>query len=209
MSRRILALTCPLVIILAFFIPAAGEYPAAGQAQLAVTHFVPRNDHALARLASSPWYLKDDRAWAFKEPDLLSARGASKPVETHYANFKIQNTRFGETIFNASMFSFAALNFADYFTTREALKNSAVREVNPLLQNIVKDPAQHALVKLGITALSYWNMKSLYKKNKPLAWLFSIASNALMYYVVSNNIQTINESARRTAMSSAVFGPRR
>lgn len=203
MSRRILALIYPLVIILASYIPAAG------QAQLAITHFVPRNNQALARLASLPWNLKDDRAWALKDPDLLSARRASKPVETHYANFKIQNTRFGDTIFNASMFSFAALNFADYFTTREALKNSAVREVNPLLQNIVKDPAQHALVKLGITALSYWNMKSLYKKNKPLAWLFSIASNALMYYVVSNNIQTINESARRTAMSSAVFGPRR
>jgi hypothetical protein len=174
-----------------------------------MTRFVPRNNHALARLALSPWNLKDEKAWALREPDLLSARGAWRPVETHYTNYRIRNTRFGDTIFNASMFSFAALNFADYLTTREALKHSAVREVNPILQNIVKDPAQHALVKLGITAFSYWNMKSLYKRNKPLAWLFSIASNALMYYVVSNNIQTINEAARRTAISSAVFGPRR
>jgi hypothetical protein len=209
MSRRILALICPLVIILASFIPAAGEYQSSGQAQLAVTHFVPRNNHALARLASLPWNLKNDRAWALKDPDLLSARMTPKPVETHYSNFRIQKTRFGDTIFNASMFSFAVLNFADYFTTREALKNSAVREVNPFLQNIVKDPTQHALFKLGITALSYWNMKSVYKKNKPLAWLFSIASNALMYYVVSNNIQTMNEAARRTTISSAAFGPRR
>jgi hypothetical protein len=209
MSRRILVLICSLVIILASFVPSAAEPTFAGQDQLAMTRFVLRNNHALARLASSPWKLKDERAWALADLYPLSARAASKPVETHYANFKIQNTKFGNTLFTASMFSFAALNFADYLTTREALKHSTVREANPFLQNIVKDPTQHALFKLGITAFSYWNMTSLYKRNKPLAWLFSIASNALMYYVVSNNIQTINEAGRRTTISSAAFGPRR
>ena len=89
------------------------------------------------------------------------------------------------------------LNVADYFTTKEALRYMGVNEGNPLLKNIVRDPTKFAVFKLGITAFSYWNMKSLYKKNKTLAWIFSVASNALMYYVVTCNADVINRATTR------------
>jgi len=122
---------------------------------------------------------------------------AAEPVQTYFTNAKVIDNSFGNNIFNASMFSFVALNAVDYFTTNEALKYMGVGEGNPLLKNIVRDPTKFGIFKLGITAFSYWNMKSLHKKNKTLAWIFSIASNALMYYVVTCNVDVINRATAR------------
>ncbi len=98
----------------------------------------------------------------------------------------------GDRLFDVSLYSLAALNVADYFSTREALKYPNLREANPLLKNIVKSPVAFAAVKIGISAASYCALKGLYKKSKALAWVVSMASNFAMSYVVSNNMRLID-----------------
>jgi hypothetical protein len=83
------------------------------------------------------------------------------------------------------------LNIADYVSTREALKYPGLTETNPLMKPFVKSPAAFAAIKFGTTALSYWSMKVLFKKNKTVAWVMTTASNVLLSYVVANNYRLI------------------
>jgi len=57
------------------------------------------------------------------------------------------------------------------------------------MKPFVKSPIAFAAAKIGITALSYVAMKSLYKKSKPMAWILTTASNLFLSYVVSNNMR--------------------
>jgi len=61
-----------------------------------------------------------------------------------------------------------------------------------MMKSAVRDPYAFAAVKIGFTALSCYSLKSLYKKNKPLAWTLSIVSNIAYSYVVSNNLRIIH-----------------
>lgn len=98
----------------------------------------------------------------------------------------------GDRLFDVSLYSLAALNVADYFSTREALRYPNLREANPLLKNIVKSPIAFAAVKIGVSAASYCALKGLYKKSKALGWVVSMASNFAMSYIVSNNMRLID-----------------
>jgi len=98
----------------------------------------------------------------------------------------------GDRLFDVSIYSLIALNIADYFSTRKALTYPGLQEGNPLMKSIVKSPVAFAALKIGISAVSYWSLKSLYKKNKALGWVVSTVSNFAMSYVVSNNIRLIN-----------------
>jgi hypothetical protein len=111
----------------------------------------------------------------------------------------VKFSRFGDRLYDASLLSFVALNVADFLSTRECLKYPGLTEANPLLKPFVKDPYAFAAVKAGLGALSLWTMKSLYKKNKPLAWAMSIASNLALSYVVSNNLRLLNQAKARVA----------
>jgi hypothetical protein len=98
----------------------------------------------------------------------------------------------GDSLYKISLVSLVALNAADYFSTLEALKYPGIKEGNVMMKSVVRDPYAFAAVKIGFTALSYYSLKSLYKKNKPLAWTLSIVSNIAYSYVVSNNLRIIH-----------------
>jgi hypothetical protein len=101
------------------------------------------------------------------------------------------SARSGKAFFDANLVLMVGLNVADYVSTREALKYPGLNETNPLMKPFVKSPAAFAAVKLGTTALSYWSMKALFKKNKTVAWVMTTASNVLLSYVVANNYRLI------------------
>jgi len=98
---------------------------------------------------------------------------------------------FEKYLFDANLAYMLAVNVADFFTTRAALKHPELVEANPLMQPFVKNDAVFASVKAGLTLGSYFIMKNLFKKNKPLAWVASIAANAALSYVVFNNLRMI------------------
>jgi hypothetical protein len=98
----------------------------------------------------------------------------------------------GDSLYKISLVSLVALNAADYFSTLEALKYPGVKEGNAIMKPVVRDPYAFAAVKIGFTALTYYSLKSLYKKNKALAWTISIVSNIAYSYVVSNNLRIIH-----------------
>lgn len=103
--------------------------------------------------------------------------------------------RSGKAFFDANLALLIGLNVADYVTTREAFKYPGLEETNPLMKPFVKSPAAFAAIKIGTTALSYWSMRAIFKKNKTVAWVMTTASNVLLSYVVANNIRMI-EGAR-------------
>jgi len=103
----------------------------------------------------------------------------------------------GDGLFEASALSLVALNIADYFSTREALRYPGLQEGNPLMKNVVKDSTKFAAVKIGVAVACYISLKSLYKKNRTLGWAVSVLSNFAMSYVVSNNLRLINWAKSR------------
>jgi len=105
--------------------------------------------------------------------------------------------RFESTLFEASLIANVALNAADYFSTREALKYEGLEEGNPLMKPFVKNDLTFAAVKIGMTMTNYFVMKKLFKRNKTLAWIASIVSNMALSYVVSNNMSHIYEARNR------------
>jgi hypothetical protein len=106
---------------------------------------------------------------------------------------------FGDALYDVSLLSFLALNVADYISTRECLKYPGLSEGNPMMKPFVNNPYAFAAVKAGLGVVTYWTMKSLYKKSKPLAWAVSIASNLALSYVVSNNFRLLNQAKARVA----------
>lgn len=97
----------------------------------------------------------------------------------------------GDSLYKISLVSLVALNAADYFSTLEALRYPGVKEGNAMMKPVVRDPYAFAAVKIGFTALTYCSLKSLYKRNKVLAWTLSLVSNIAYSYVVSNNLRII------------------
>jgi purine-cytosine permease-like protein len=102
----------------------------------------------------------------------------------------------GKSLFDLNLIAMMGLNLADYLTTREALKHPGLEESNPLMKPFVKSPALFAAIKFGSTALTYWSMKSIFKKNRTAAWVLTTASNVLIGYVVANNLQNIEKAKR-------------
>jgi hypothetical protein len=116
------------------------------------------------------------------------AQIASMQYGQRYLVRNVRASATGDALFNANLATMVALNVADYFSTRACLEHAGLQEGNPLMKPFVKSPIAFAAAKIGITAVSFFAMKSLYKKNKPLAWIVSFASNLALSYVVSNNI---------------------
>lgn len=103
----------------------------------------------------------------------------------------------GKAFFDANLVLMVGLNIADYVSTREALKYPGLGETNPLMKPFVKSPVAFAAIKAGTTALTYWSMKSIFKRNKTVAWVMTTASNVLLSYVVANNIRMIQGARAR------------
>jgi len=104
---------------------------------------------------------------------------------------------FGDSVFDASVFSLVALHIADYYTTREALRYPGNQEANPWLKSITKVPAAFAIFKAGISAGTYFGLKSIYEKNKTLGWMISTFSNFGLSYIVFHNLKAIREARAR------------
>lgn len=104
--------------------------------------------------------------------------------------------RSNNSFFTVSVVTMAALNIADYLSTREALKYPCLCEGNPLMKGIAKNELLFAGVKLGVAACNYVLLKKLYKKNKTMAWIISTAANVALSYVVANNMNMIQKARR-------------
>jgi hypothetical protein len=123
----------------------------------------------------------------------LSPRNVVYGTGRSYLNPDFRTSSMGDKLFTASLVSLVVLNVADYFSTLDALKHPGLGEGNPLMKPFVKSPLVFAAVKAGISTLSFLSMKSIYKKNRPLAWVLSTAANFAMSYVVSNNLRLIDK----------------
>jgi len=165
---------------------------------LGETGLAPLNPSPLANLDLLPLPVPASEAGSVSFADLnLNPRSVVANYSPAYLRRDISFRSVGDRLFDVSLYSLIALNIADYFSTREALRYPGLQEGNPLMKSIVKSPVAFAAVKIGISAVSYWSMKSLYKKNKALAWVVSTASNFAMSYVVSNNMRLINQASGR------------
>jgi hypothetical protein len=114
-----------------------------------------------------------------------------------YLTQGIRTAQFGKAMFDANLLAMVALNIADYLSTTEAMKYPGLAEGNPLMKPFVKSPAAFAAVKIGITAATYISFKSMYKTNKPMAWILSTAANFVLGYAVSNNYRLIGMAKGR------------
>lgn len=102
--------------------------------------------------------------------------------------------KLGDSLFEASLISMLALNAADYFSTKQALKYDGIYEANPFMKGIVKNDWAFAAVKIGSSIGTYYAFKGLYKKNKTLAWILNLGTNFALSYVVANNMKVLNQA---------------
>jgi hypothetical protein len=123
-------------------------------------------------------------------PSLLKKQEIAYP--TVYAGPRTNSVKVENVLFNANLAYLAAVNVADYFSTRKALQYGELYEANPIMRPFVGSELAFAAVKLGLTAGSFFILKSLYKKNKPLAWAATIVANLAVSYVVVNNLRMID-----------------
>lgn len=108
-----------------------------------------------------------------------------------------QSKRMENSLFTASLLTLTALNIADYVSTVKALQLPGLKEGNPIIRPFTKNILLFSTVKIGLTALDFYLLKNIYKKNKTLGWVLSIAGNFAMSYIVSNNIRKIQAVTRK------------
>lgn len=105
--------------------------------------------------------------------------------------------QFESAAFTGSLFSLAALNVADYLSTREALKYPGVAEGNPVMSLVVKNAWAFAAVKLATTAYLSYSLTKMRGRNRTTAWIMSLAANAVYTWVVYNNLSVIDKVRSR------------
>lgn len=108
-----------------------------------------------------------------------------------------KSDRLENSLYTASLLMLTALNVADYISTVKALQLPGLEEGNPIMRPFTKNILLFGTVKLGITALDFYLLKNIYKKNKTLGWVLSIVGNLAMSYIVSNNIRKIQSVSGR------------
>jgi hypothetical protein len=118
----------------------------------------------------------------------------------------IGKSKSSDSIFTTTLLMNAALNTADYVLTRESLRYAGVAEGNPMMKNIAKDPYVFAAVKVGVSALNFYLMKNLYKKNRTLAWVLTTVTNFAMTYVVGHNIRVLSDAKNITSFARRPSG---
>lgn len=160
------------------------------QVPIAETYLTPLEVHSfldteLAKMIQEKSHVQDNLNLAIKvlDPEFYLHLHRNRMTKSH----GLENS-----LYTTSLFTTAALNIADYFTTLKALKCEGLREANPLIQPLTKNAALFAAVKIGFTVYHFHFMKNLYRKNKKLAWAVSFISNAIMGYVVAHNLKMIN-----------------
>jgi hypothetical protein len=150
---------------------------------------IPFSSNTIGQLDLSRLSMNESQQFEAQPFALREAGSAPPPDQIIQAPPKI--SKFQNSLYTSSLITLTALNVADYFSTVQALKHKELEEVNPAMKPIAKNIYLLTAVKLGVAALDIYILKNLYKKNKPLAWVLSIAANFAMSYVVANNIKMI------------------
>jgi len=141
---------------------------------------------------------KKDRTYNFSFDPLHINPQKTKYPQTYETIQNYKKTQvFEKSLFEVSLAANLALNVADYFSTKEALKYEGLKEGNPFMKPFVKDDMTFAAVKIGLTVSNYFLVKNIYKRNKTLGWIVSIVSNLALSYVVSSNMAHIHEARNR------------
>lgn len=181
----------PILIALAAFVISAGSLAAAEPASevLVVAALKPA-----AALYSLPLPEPGPMEFLFEEAVRAPAPNLSLPLTIPLYRPAVKS---GKALFDANLVLMVGLNIADYISTRKALKYPGLTETNPLMKPFVKNPTTFAAIKFGTTALSYWSMKAIFKRNKTVAWVMTTASNVLLSYVVANNMRLIQGARAR------------
>ncbi len=105
--------------------------------------------------------------------------------------------RTERALFNTTLLAMAAINVADYLSTKQALKIPGTYESNPLMKPFMKNDFAFAAIKAGTTALTYFGMKKLFKTNKTMAWVLTTAASFVTSYAVYNNMKLVSRFRAR------------
>jgi hypothetical protein len=127
----------------------------------------------------------------FEAQPFVLSEATSAPIQGHPIQAPPKISTLQNSLYTSSLITLTALNVADYLTTVKALKHKELEEANPAMKPIAKNMYLFTAVKLGVAALDIYILKKLYKKNKPLAWVLSVAANFAMSYVVASNVKMI------------------
>lgn len=151
----------------------------------------PVNSHPIGQLDLSRPAMNESQQFESQPFELREVTSAPALDQTIQAPPTI--SKFQNSLYTSSLVTLTALNVADYLSTVQALKHKELDEANPAMKPIAKNIYLFTAVKLGVAALDIYILKNLYKKNKPLAWILSVAANFAMSYVVANNIKMIQD----------------
>jgi len=149
----------------------------------------PVSSHTIGQLDLSRMSVNESQQLEAQPMAMREVGTAPLPDQIIQAPPKV--SKFQNSLYTSSLITLTALNVADYFSTVQALKHKELEEANPAMKPIAKNIYLFTAVKLGVAALDIYILKNLYKKNKPLAWILSVAANFAMSYVVANNIKMI------------------
>ena len=87
--------------------------------------------------------------------------------------------------FDVSLYGLAMLHTADLFSTHRFM-TMGYTEVNPIFKNSSIGTMAAAKILGGI--LHVYLLKWIYKKNKTVGWVVSIATNMALGYIVYHNL---------------------
>ncbi len=105
-----------------------------------------------------------------------------------------RSDRTERTLFDVNLGAMAALNIADYLSTRACLRQPGLHEANPLMKPFAKSDLAFAAVKLGTGLACHFGMKSLFRYNKAVGWVMAAATNVLLGYAVVNNMRLLQRA---------------
>ena len=108
-----------------------------------------------------------------------------------------RSDRTERALFNSTLLAMTAINIADYLSTKQALKIPGTYEANPLMKPFVKNEFAFAAFKAGTTAVTYFGMKKLFKRNKTMAWIMTTAASFITSYAVYNNMRLVQKFRAR------------
>jgi hypothetical protein len=196
-NPRFLTITLAICFVLIFTITglatettrnSSGTEKESGEDKLEFSlELAPANSFAIGQLDLSQ--LATNGLEQFESQPFVLTAVTTAPTQEQTIITPPRVSKFQNSLYTSSLITLTALNVADYITTVRALKHKELEEANPAMKPIAKNIYLFTAVKLGVAALDIYILKKLYKKNKPLAWVLSVAANFAMSYVVANNVR--------------------
>ncbi len=156
-------------------------------------HPTPLEIKCLANLNLSPLYPPSSYYFNLKNQYDVNLKKAVSRMNSSLVKTSRLND-LEKSFYTVSLATLTVLNTADCVSTISALKYPGLQEANPIMKPFSKNAWLLTAVKAGIAVYNYHCLKNLYKKNKKLAWIISLAANMVMTYVVVNNLRMIQEA---------------